>query len=401
MNDRALIVGAGIAGLATAIALQRTGREVLVLERAPALWEVGAGISLWPNAVKALRLLDIGDAVEAAGAPAHDAAFRSWRGTQLGPSITRQLQGRFGAPLVLVHRARLQMVMRRALGPDAIRLGAECASFEQDEDGATVCLVDGGIERGAFVIGADGLHSRVRSSLFADGPPRYAGLTAWRGVVPVDDALRRRTSSGESFGGGSLFGVARLNGSQAYWWASTRRDEGDGEEAATEKAALLRAFSDWHAPIPDLVAATPPEAIIRTCLYDRAPLERLSVGRIALSGDAAHPMLPNLGQGACQAIEDSVVLADALAATDDVIAALRCYSARRVQHTATVVRASRHMSRIAHLRNPLAAGLRNGLLRASPASISLHRLKPIVGHLLNPATIPTHARRVPDALHSG
>jgi 2-polyprenyl-6-methoxyphenol hydroxylase-like FAD-dependent oxidoreductase len=114
MDDRALVIGAGIAGLATAIALQRAGRDVLVLERAPQLREVGAGISLWPNAVRALRRLGIGDAVEAAGAPAHDSALRSWRGAQLGPSITPRLEARFGAPLVLVHRARLQAVMRRS-----------------------------------------------------------------------------------------------------------------------------------------------------------------------------------------------------------------------------------------------------------------------------------------------
>src|SRR5215212_1750301 len=141
MDDRAIVIGAGIGGLATAIALQRTGREVLVLERAPELWDVGAGISLWPNAVRALRRLGIGDAVEAAGAPAHDAAFRSWRGAQLGASITSPLQERFGAPLILVHRARLQAVMRRALGPSALRLDAECAAVEQGEVEATVRLV--------------------------------------------------------------------------------------------------------------------------------------------------------------------------------------------------------------------------------------------------------------------
>jgi 2-polyprenyl-6-methoxyphenol hydroxylase-like FAD-dependent oxidoreductase len=388
MDDRALVVGAGIGGLATAIALQRTGREVLVLERSRELVEVGAGISLWPNAVKALRRLGIGDVVEAAGAPAHDAAFRSRRGAQLGASITNQLQGRFGAPLVLIHRARLQAVMRRAVGADSIRLGAECAAVEQEEAEATVRLVGGGLERGAVVIGADGLHSRVRSALFADGPPRYAGITAWRGVVPLDDTLRRRITSGESFGRGSLFGVARLNGSQAYWWASGRRAESEGDEPAVEKSLLLRAFSGWHAPVPELIAATPPEAIIRTCLYDRSPLERLNLGRAALAGDAAHPMLPNLGQGACQAIEDAVVLSEELAATDDVVVALARYSGRRSRHTAGVVKASRQMSRIAHLRNPLAAGLRNAVLRASPPSMSLRRLEPIVGHVLRPALTP-------------
>ena len=386
MSERALVVGGGIAGLAAAIALQGTGYEVVVLERAPELWGVGAGISLWPNAVHALRRLGVGDAVEIAGAPAHDAAFHSWRGPQLGASITSRLQGRFGAPLVIVHRARLQAVLRHALGPDAVRLGAECVGVTQGEHDAIVHLASGAEERGGVLVGADGLRSRVRDALFAGAPPRYAGITAWRGVVPLDDALRRRISGGESLGHGSLFGIARLNGSQAYWWASVRCAESDGASPESEKAALLSAFSGWHAPIPELVTATPSEAIIRTCLYERTPLERVSEGRIALVGDAAHPMLPNLGQGACQAIEDAVVLADELAATPDVAAALARYSALRARHTAAVVRASSQMSRIAHLQSPLAAGLRNGVLRASPASLSLRRLGPILGHSVGQAT---------------
>jgi 2-polyprenyl-6-methoxyphenol hydroxylase-like FAD-dependent oxidoreductase len=278
--------------------------------------------------------------------------------------------------------------MRRALDDESIRLGAECAAVEQGEVEVTVRLVGGGLERGAVVIGADGLHSRVRAAMFADGPPRYAGITAWRGVVPLDEKLGRAITGGESFGRGSLFGVARLNGSQAYWWASVRRPESDGDEPAVEKSSLVRAFSGWHVPIPELIAATPPEAIIRTCLYDRRPLERLNLGRATLTGDAAHPMLPNLGQGACQAIEDAVVLSEELAATDDLVMALGRYSARRNGRTARVVKASRQMSRIAHLHNPLAASLRNTLLRASPPAISLRRLEPIVGYVPPPPLAP-------------
>jgi 2-polyprenyl-6-methoxyphenol hydroxylase-like FAD-dependent oxidoreductase len=237
------------------------------------------------------------------------------------------------------------------------------------------------VERGAVAIGADGLHSRVRTALAHDGPPRYAGITAWRGVVPLDDALGRRISGGETFGRGSLFGVAALNGSQVYWWASMRCGESRGDAPRAERSSLLRTFAEWHDPIPELVAATPADAIIRTCLYDRPALGRFSDRRIALVGDAAHPMLPNLGQGACQAIEDALVLGEELAASD-VVAALERYGARRAEHTADVARASRQMSRVAHLRSPLAAGLRNTLLRASPASVALRRLEPIVGHVL-------------------
>ena len=147
-----------------------------------------------------------------------------------------------------------------------------------------------------------------------------------------------------------------------------------------ERSALLRAFAEWHDPIPELVAATPADAIIRTrsTTGRRSALERRPV---ALAGDAAHPMLPNLGQGAGQAIEDAVVLGEELAGSD-VVAALERYGARRAEHTADVARASRQMSRIAHLRSPVAAGLRNTLLRVTPPSASLRRLEPIVGHVL-------------------
>src|SRR4051794_7358552 len=167
MNDRALVVGGGIAGLAAAIGLQRAGQEVVVLERAPALSGVGAGISLWPNAVNALRRLGLGDAVEAAGAPAHDATFHSWTGLQLGTSITAQLQGRFGAPLLIVHRARLQAVLRQALGPCDLRLGGGCEAGTQDEREAAGHLAGGAGGRGGVGIGGEGGGARGRGAVLA------------------------------------------------------------------------------------------------------------------------------------------------------------------------------------------------------------------------------------------
>ena len=231
----------------------------------------------------------------------------------------------------------------------------------------TVRLVGGGVERGAVVIGADGLHSRVRTALVHDGPPRYAGITAWRGVVPLDDTLGRRVSGGETFGRGSLFGVAALNGSQVYWWAGYAAPRGRRRRAAGREVRRC------CAPSPTGTTRSPSSSPRRRPTRSSAPAsttgrrsQRLSVGRIALVGDAAHPMLPNLGQGACQAIEDAVVLGEELAASD-VVAALERYGARRAEHTADVVRASRQMSRVAHLRSPVAAGLRNTAAASDPS----------------------------------
>jgi 2-polyprenyl-6-methoxyphenol hydroxylase-like FAD-dependent oxidoreductase len=375
---RAIIVGAGIGGLTAAIALRRVGIDAQVFERASELREAGAGISLWPNAVLPLRRLGVGEAIEAAGHPSTDGSLRSWTGEPLGPAVADRLEGTFGAPLVVVHRAALQAALRDALPPDAVTLGREAVAVEQDGAAAEVRFSDGSLERGDLVIGADGIRSGVRAAVIGDAEPRYSGYTAWRGVVSMDASLANEALLGESWGPASLFGVAHLAGSQAYWWASVRagkRRSGTGDE---EKEALLRRFAGWHPTVSALIEATVPEAIIRTPLYDRRPSARWTEGRVALLGDAAHPMLPNLGQGACQAIEDAIALADALRGEADPEAALTRYGAIRTKRANTIARRSRQMARIAHLANPLAVAARNALLRASTPNSTLRRLEPLL-----------------------
>ena len=333
------------------------------------------GITLCPNAVNVLRRLGVGDAVEAVAAVHSEGGLRTWRGNRLVDAALGPFSAHFGAtPLIVLHRASLQAVLRGALDPHKLQLSAECSAVDQDAKRATVKLADGRFEQADFVIGADGLNSTVRAVAFGKEAPRYSGYTAWRGIVPLDDALASRICPAESWGRGALFGITRLGGSQVFWYASARVGEGTGGSASEEKAELLRRFGRWHDPIPALIDATAVEAILRTCLYDRPPLARWSAGRIALLGDAAHPMLPNLGQGACEAIEDAAVLACELGRTPDVEWALEAYGRRRQERTAMLARRSRQVARIAHLRSPLAVGLRNALLRAPPAEAFLGRL---------------------------
>jgi 2-polyprenyl-6-methoxyphenol hydroxylase-like FAD-dependent oxidoreductase len=263
----------------------------------------------------------------------------------------------------VVHRGLLQTILLAALDQHVLRLGARCVGVAQDAERVTVSLADGSTEHGDLVVGADGLNSQVRTVLVGDGPPRYSGYTAWRGIVPLDRSLADRLHPGESWGRGCLFGVAMLGGSQAYWWASARTGEGVGGSPAEEKAAVERRFRIWHEPIPELIDATLEQAIVRNCQYDRPPLRRWSAGRVGLLGDAAHPMLASLGQGACQAIEDAAALGDAVGAGADVTVALRAYGARRAPHAAAVVRRSHKVARLAHLRHPLAVAARDTFLR--------------------------------------
>jgi 2-polyprenyl-6-methoxyphenol hydroxylase-like FAD-dependent oxidoreductase len=339
MRRRVLVVGGGIGGLTAAVALRRAGLEVVVFERSPAIHEVGAGISLWPNAVDVLRRLDLGDAIDALAVVQPDAGLRTWRGSHLSGALLWRTP-RQAEPLLVLHRASLRAALGNALDHGVLQFGADCTGVDQDATQVSVTLADGRSVEGDVVIGADGLYSRVRAVAFGDEAPSYSGFTVWRGVVPLDDLLAGRIHPGESWGRGALFGVTRLGGSQTFWFASVRAAEDGGGSAAEEKAMLLSRFGYWHDPIPELIEATAAEAIVRTSLYERQPLARWVAGRIALLGDAARGMLPRPGRGACLAIEDAAVLADALCASMDVEPALAAYDRQRRERAAKVARRS-------------------------------------------------------------
>jgi 2-polyprenyl-6-methoxyphenol hydroxylase-like FAD-dependent oxidoreductase len=191
---------------------------------------------------------------------------------------------------------------------------------------------------------------------------------------------------GESWGRGRRFGIVPLNDGRVYWFATANAAEHGRDPAGQLKLRLFNAFRGWHAPIEAIIAATPESAILRNDIYDRDPLSRWTHGHVTLLGDAAHPMTPNLGQGACQAMEDAVVLAACLSGTRDVDAALRHYEARRIPRTSRIVLASRRIGDMAQWENPLACALRNLLVRATPTAIAERQMRSVVEHeLLNDA----------------
>jgi len=386
-STRVAVVGGGIGGLTAAIALRMAGFEVVVLERAAELEEIGAGLLLAANAQKALGKLGLAEAVGNLGTPASAGEIRSWRGEVLASIPASEIERRVGAESAAVHRADLQALLLRELGEEPLRLGFEVQGFEQDGAGVTVLLAGGSEERVDLLVGADGLRSKIRARLFGPAAPRYAGYTAWRAVAKSGQDLLAWGSGFESWGRGQRFGCAHIGKGRVYWFATRNapergKDGGPGEARAT----LLTLFREWHRPVPELIEATAREAIRRDDLYDREPLVgRWGQGRITLLGDAAHPMTPNLGQGACQAIEDAVVLARCLREPDEagresIPDALRRYERLRAARTAKIVKQSRRIGRIGQLENPLLCRLRDRALAMIPSNVQLKQVEEVVGH---------------------
>lgn len=372
-----IIIGGGIGGLAAALALKRAGLEVRVFEQVAVPGEVGAGLTLWPNAVKALRKLGLEELVNTSS-PVESGNIYSWQGARLSSLSSEKLLTRFGASTLALHRADLQSALSAALGADTLTLGQACNGFEQDDQGVIAHFADGSSQRGSALIGADGIHSLIRERLFGAEKPRYAGYTAWRGVTIPPVAAKIRP--GEYWGRGVRFGLVPLNRGRYYWFATRNAREGEQEHRQGRKHEVLSLFHDWYPSIPAIIEATPDSAILRNDIYDRPPLPHWTRGRITLLGDAAHPMTPNLGQGACQALEDALVLADCLTQTDNISVALQLYQALRIPRTTRIVNRSWQLGRIGQWKNPLACLLRDTGFKWMPSSWQIATFEEAVGY---------------------
>jgi 2-polyprenyl-6-methoxyphenol hydroxylase-like FAD-dependent oxidoreductase len=363
-----VIAGAGIGGLTAAAALHREGCVVRVFERAAELKPVGAGLAIQINAMRALAHYGLAESVAQAGAPADESQLRDWRGGVLTRTSMRTFAARHGQPLIAAHRARVHAALERHLPAGALTLARAVTGYEERADGVTVTLDDGSTTTADLLVGSDGLHSKVRAQLLGDSPTRYSGYTSWRGVCPLEGLEGVGSVMSESWGPGLRFGMLPIGFGELYWFATANAPAGEAD--APQPAELLSRFAAWHDPIPRVLKTTPPERILRTDIADRAPVTRWTSSRVALLGDAAHPMTPNMGQGACQAIEDAVVLAREVgAAAGDVTGALRRYEARRVPRANEVVARSRSIGAMGQWENGLARGVRNVAVKLMSGSL--------------------------------
>ncbi|MBM2615619.1 FAD-dependent monooxygenase [Actinoplanes sp. LDG1-06] len=360
--SRVAIIGAGIGGLTTAIGLQRHGWDVTVFERSAANSPAGAGLSLFGNAFRAFDVVGVGDAVrEIAGSPPRL------------PAGQRRRDGRWLATMPLeslrdmrvVHRADLHRVLSAALEPGTVRFGE------------TVEEVPGGFD---LVVAADGLRSGMRDTAI-----RYSGYTSWRAVTnrPVE-----LDGAGESLGRGERVGLAPLPDGRVYWFGVASLPA--GTHFADEYAEVRRRFDGWHSPVPQVLDAVDPAALVRTDVYELArPLTSFVRGNVVLLGDAAHAMTPDLGQGAAMAVEDAATLTHLLT-TMPLSAALPAYDASRRPRTRAIARKARAMGRLLQSRSPL----RDLVLRFTPTGVVTRQLESVEGWTLtSPARVKRNGNR--------
>jgi 2-polyprenyl-6-methoxyphenol hydroxylase-like FAD-dependent oxidoreductase len=372
------VAGGGPGGLTLAVALARRGLPVRVYERAPAVRAAGAGLTLQINAVRALATLGLDRAVIEAGEVLEHGRIETAEGELIQHLELGALAREFGQPSVGIRRQALAELLASALPPGTIQLGADVVGVVEHAQHVEVELADGRRERCAALIGADGVHSRVRAHVAGEAAPRYAGYTAWRALVPRSDGEARGTAL-ELWGRGLRFGVVPVGADTTYWFATANTPEGQ-RDGADPLAELRARFAGFGARVDALLARTPAASLLRNDIAELPPLARWATPRVAVLGDAAHAMTPNLGQGACQAIEDAVVLAAHLAeGPQDVPAALAAYTAARRARAERVVAQARQLGRVGQWQSPPAVWLRRVVFTHLPQAVTTRSLRALYG----------------------
>lgn len=367
MIQRAILIGGGIGGLTAAVALRKAGVQVTVYEQAEKLARIGAGLTLWNNATYVYKYLGLEEQIESAGVILRFSEIREQDGKRIARNETEKFQEKMGTPALGIHRADLQDILQAALPSDGICLRKKLIRIEQDSHQVNAFFEDGSRDESELLIGADGIHSAVREQLFPGVSLRYAGYTAWRGIAPVSEgasevALTPGTAC-EFWGQGARFGMLWVNPREVYWFATRNTKAGLVYEPDTQKALLLKWFGHWQAPIEELIALTPVDQILHNDILDIPPFRSWKQGRVVLLGDAAHATTPNMGQGACQAIESGIVLAEQIQNTTDLEEALTRYESIRFPRTKWINQTSWQIGQVGQIQNQILSGLRNNGLR--------------------------------------
>ena len=348
---KAIVIGAGIGGMCTAIALQRFGIETKVFEAVQAIKPVGAAISIWPNGVKCLNFLGMKEQLRALGGPMQTMAYNDFRhGTTLTQFSLDPLVQDAGERPYPVARAELQAMLLETYGREKVQFGKRVARVEQDDHGVTAFFADGTQSSGDLLIACDGTHSVVRPYVLGHNVQRrYAGYVNWNGLVAIDEAIAPATQWTTFVGEGKRVSLMPVANNRFYFFFDVPLPLGLAEDRATLRDDLKRYFSGWAAPVQTLIDLIEPETTNRIEIHDIDPFPQLVKGRVALLGDAAHSTTPDIGQGGCAAMEDAVVLANSLQSNSlGIEDALLRYQHKRADRVKDLVLKARKRCDVTH-----------------------------------------------------
>jgi 2-polyprenyl-6-methoxyphenol hydroxylase-like FAD-dependent oxidoreductase len=360
--SQVLIVGGGLGGVATAAALHHAGIEAHVYERSAALCEIGAGLSVWPNATSVLNELGVLADARSCSGEIRRLEVRDPSGRLLSVVTAPGSQAQ---PSLCIHRADLLALLVSLVPPEHIHLGKPFEAMDETADGVTARFSDGSAAAGDVLIGADGLFSTVRAALFGPRPPVYRGCHVWRGLA--DATFDLDATAIEFWGAGRRFGIEPLDRQRVFWYATENARQGSIGEPRRWKPRLDELFAGWDERVRSTIHVTPDDALLCHELYDRPPRGRWGRGRVTLLGDAAHPTTPFLGQGACMALEDAVVLARCIARRGASPSALRQYKCERLVRTTAVTWQSRQIGWLGQWQHPMMTALRDAIVRMTPS----------------------------------
>lgn len=366
-----VILGGGIAGLTAAIALKKIGIDVKIIEAAPEFNPVGAGIVLAVNALKAYEYLGIYDELCKAGNPISQMSIYDQKGKLINRTNTEMFgEGRFNLP---IHRASLHKVLLSRLDESSVIKGKKSKIILDDRNDYTIAFEDGSSIKANYIIVAEGIHSATRQQFLPRSVKRYSGYTCWRGVANIPGLKIHEAT--ETWGKNGRFGIVPLGGGKIYWFAVKNASRNDQNMRTLKSQDLLQIFKGYHDPIISIIRSTPDDQILWSDICDLKPVDKYAFGNIVMIGDAAHATTPNLGQGACQAIEDAVILAKCLTENSIVQEAFAVFEKQRIKRTHFVVNQSWRMGKVAQLENEALIGIRNCIFRLVPDRVFNRQLQ--------------------------
>jgi len=375
-SKRFAIIGGGIGGLSLAIAMQRKGFQVTVFESAPSIAPLGAGLGLAANAVRAFIEIGISEDVLEAGSVLKKLSIKNQKGTVLATTDSQKISIKYNVVNnFTIHRADLHEVLLRHLNEGSLQLGRTCIDFAQDASGVKITFQDGSTAEADYVIACDGVHSIFRKKLLPESLPRYAGYTCWRAVIDDVPPSLDLNETSETWGAAGRFGIVPLTNNRLYWFACVNAGENDQQKSVYGVQDLLKHFAKFHSPIPEILRNTKDYQLIWNDIIDIKPLKRFSFRKILLIGDAAHATTPNMGQGACMAIEDAAILANMISDSQSVDETFLAFERKRIHRTTTIVNDSWQLGRIAQWENKLLITLRDTLLRLTPPSVAEKQIR--------------------------